>query len=409
MSDAPTTTEATTELAEGRNSVAENPPLRSRANALRQIGSMERARSLTLLGILIAVALLFQILTDGLFLTSRNLTVLSVQVAITAILAAGIVMIMVPAHIDLSIGAAVSVTAIVTALTMKDLGVSAPVAIVLTLLAGLAIGIWHGFWVAVMGVPAFIVTLASLLALRGLALLLTKGETVAPDVEITKIAATFIDRGVTVVIFALLLAGFTGLLLRERKARLAAGMAAPMGPTVLLPSVLFGLMCLGAALVAVSYQGLPLPVLFLLVVVVAISLLLRQTRFGRHLYAMGGNPVAARYAGIRTRRHTFTIFAIMGVLYGIAGLILVARLGSAPPNAATGLELNVIAAAVIGGTSLLGGVGTVAGAIMGALLMESLNNGMSLMNLPSYWQQIAVGFVLLIAVYLDVRSRREKT
>jgi D-xylose transport system permease protein len=406
MSDAPTTTEAT-DLGEPRTGAT--PGARSRAFGLRGLGSIERARSMTLLGILIAVALLFQILTDGLFLTSRNITLLSVQVAITAILAAGIVMIMVPAHIDLSIGAAVSVTAIVTALTMKDLGASAPVAIILTLLAGLTIGLWHGFWVAVLGVPAFIVTLASLLALRGLALLLTKGETVAPGLDITKIAATFISAPFTVLIFAGLLAGFVALRVRDRRARIAAGMQAPSGPTVLLPSLLFGVICLGAVLVAVSYQGLPLPVLFLLIVVVAVSLLLRETRFGRHLYAMGGNAAAAHYAGIRTRRHTFIIFAIMGVLYAVAGLILVARLGSAPPNAALGLELNVIAAAVIGGTSLMGGVGTVAGAVMGALLMESLNNGMSLMNLPSYWQQIAVGLVLLVAVYLDVRTRREKT
>ena len=246
--------------------------------------------------------------------------------------------------------------------------------------------------------------------MRGLALLLTKGETVAPGTEITSIAATFISPAFTVLIFAALLAGFTGLLAARAQGAAGGGDAGADGPD-------------GAAAerpVRRSSASAPCsspcrtracrcPVLFLLVVVVAISLLLRQTRFGRHLYAMGGNPVAARYAGIRTRRHTFTIFAIMGVLYGVAGLILVARLGSAPPNAATGLELNVIAAAVIGGTSLLGGVGTVAGAIMGALLMESLNNGMSLMNLPSYWQQIAVGFVLLVAVYLDVRSRREKT
>jgi ABC-type xylose transport system permease subunit len=282
------------------------------------------------------------------------------------------------------------------------------VAIIVTLLAGAAIGVWHGVWVAFLGVPAFIVTLGSLLALRGLALLLTKGETVSPGTDITLIASTFLPNWATLLVFAALLGGFILILLRERAARLAAGIDAPLGKSVVMPAALLGAICVGAAAVTVNYKGMPLPVLILLTVVVGITILLRMTTFGRHLYAMGGNPEAARFAGIKVRRNIFAIFTMMGVLYGVAGLILVARLGAAPVNAANGLELNVIAAAVIGGTSLLGGVGTVAGALMGALLMESLNNGMSLMNLPTYWQQMAVGLVLVVAVFLDVRSRREK-
>lgn len=364
------------------------------------------ARSLTLLLILVAVWLTFQVLTDGLFLTPRNLTLLSVQVAVTAVLAAGIVMVMVPGHIDLSIGAAVAITAIVTAMTMRDLGVSTPVAILLTLLAGGLIGAWHGLWVAYLGVPSFIVTLASLMALRGLALLVTKGETSSPGTGVTSIASTYVPGGWTLLIFALLVAGFVALQIRELRARRAARMSTSAVRIVVVPAVVLGAICAGAAGVALSYKGLPVPVLILLVLAIAVAALLRLTRVGRQLYAMGGNPEAARLAGIRTKRHTFWIFTAMGVLYGVAGLILVARLGSAPPNAASGLELNVIAAAVIGGTSLLGGIGTVAGALMGAVLMESLNNGMSLMNLPTYWQQISVGLVLLVAVYIDLRSRR---
>jgi D-xylose transport system permease protein len=379
-----------------------------RGTALRGLLMSDRMRSLTLVGILAVVAIVFNVLTNGLFLTPRNLTLLSVQVAITAILAAGIVMIMVPAHIDLSVGASVALTGIVTALTMHDLGVSAPVAILLTLLAGVLIGVWHGIWVAVLGVPAFIVTLGSLLGLRGLALLLTKGETIAPGNGITPLALTFVAPLFTVLIFVVLFAALLAFLLRERSARTAAKIDAPLRSTVVMPAAFIGVACIGGAVVATSYRGLPLPVVVLLVVMVTVGLVLRHTRFGRQLYAMGGNPEAARYAGIRTRGHTFKIFVFMGLLYGVGGLLSVARLGSAPPNAANGLELNVIAAAVIGGTSLLGGVGTVSGAVMGALLMESLNNGMSLMNLPSYWQQIAVALVLLSAVFLDVRSRRSR-
>lgn len=366
-------------------------------------------RSLTLLLILLGVWLVFHVLTDGLFLTPRNLTLLSVQVAVTAVLAAGIVMVMVPGNIDLSVGAAVAMTAIVTSVTMNDLGASLPVAIVMTIAAGAAIGAWHGLWVAYLGVPSFIVTLASLMVLRGLALLITKGETISPGSDVTSIASTYVAGGWTVLIFAALVVGFALLQFRELRARQAARMPVSVVRVVVVPTVLLGVICAAAATVALSYKGLPLPVFVLLVVGVGIGALLRLTRTGRHLYALGGNPEAARLAGVRTKRLTFWVFAAMGALYGVAGLLMVSRLGSAPPNAATGLELNVIAAAVIGGTSLLGGIGTVAGALMGAVLMESLNNGMSLLNLPTYWQQITVGLVLLVAVYIDLRSRRGRT
>jgi ABC-type xylose transport system permease subunit len=158
-------------------------------------------------------------------------------------------------------------------------------------------------------------------------------------------------------------------------------------------------------IIAATYRGIPLPVVLVLAVVATTGGVLRYTAFGRRLYAIGGNRSAALLAGIDIRRQVTIVFAAMGALYGLAGLMLVARLSSAPPTAGQGLELNVIAAAVIGGTSLMGGRGTVGGAVIGALLMESLANGMSLMNLPSSYQSIAVGLVLLLAVYVDVRGR----
>jgi ABC-type xylose transport system permease subunit len=365
----------------------------------------ERVRSFGLVAILAVVWIIFQFLTAGLFLTPRNLTVLSVQVAISAILAAGIVMIMVPGHIDLSIGATVSFAAIITAVTMTNFHFSVWPAIVATLLVSAVIGVWHGFWVAVMRVPAFIVTLASLLALRGASLLITSGRTIAPSDKITFISDYSLSPIASGIVLAALWAGIVGLSIREQRARLAAGMEGSFLSLVGIPAVISGALCVAAIAIAFSYRGLPLPVAVLLAIVAVISFQLRYTRFGRHLYAIGGNPEAAHLAGINIRWHSFWVFVAMGFLYGIAGLIFVARLDSAPPNGATGLELNVIAAAVIGGTSLLGGVGRVVGAVLGALLMETLNNGMSLMNLPSYYQQISIGFVLLIAVYLDIRAR----
>jgi len=385
--------------------VGDAPRVLSRAEIVSRVFAGERIRSFGLVAILAAVWLVFQFLTGGLFLTPRNLTVLSVQVAISAILAAGIVMIMVPGHIDLSIGATVSFSAIVTAVAMTNLHFPIAEAIAATLLVGVVIGIWHGLWVAFMRVPAFIVTLATLLGLRGASLLITSGRTLAPSDTITFISDDTLSPLATAILLAVLWAGVVLLAIRERRARLAAGMEASFLSVVGIPGALIGFVCVGAFVVTASYRGLPLPVAILLAVVAIIGFQLRHTRFGRHLYAIGGNPEAAQLAGINIRWHSFWVFVAMGLLYGVAGLIFVARLDSAPPNGAIGLELNVIAAAVIGGTSLLGGIGRVQGAVLGALLMETLNNGMSLMNLPSYYQQITIGFVLLIAVYLDIRTR----
>lgn len=200
-------------------------------------------------------------------------------------------------------------------------------------------------------------------------------------------------------------AAFTALQVREWSAQRAAGLAPAFGSVVGLPAASVGVVAAGVIVMAASYRGLPLPVAFVLGVIAVTGTVLRYTAFGRRLYAIGGNRQAAQLAGIDIRRHVSLVFAGMGLLYGLAGLVLVARLDSAPPNAEQGLELNVIAAAVIGGTSLMGGRGTVAGAAIGALLMESLSNGMSLMNLPSSYQSITVGLVLLIAVYADLRGK----
>ena len=366
---------------------------------------VERSRSLGLVGVLVIVWIAFDVMTGGVFLTPRNLTNLSVQVAITAMLAAGIVMLMVPGYIDLSIGAAVAFCAIVAAKASTVLGAPVPATILITLVVGLIIGVWHGFWVALLRVPAFIVTLASLLAVRGLALLITQGETISPSAPMLFIANATIPVTVMAIVFAVGLAAYVLGLINERKARIGAGVDSPMFSSVTLPAIVLIVPSVAAIVAAGSYRGLPLPVGILLVVAVATAFVLSRSTFGRHLYAMGGNPIAALLAGIASRRNTFIVFSAMGVLYGVAGLILVSRLFSAPPNAEEGLELNVIAAAVIGGTSLLGGVGTVTGALLGALLMESLSNGMSLMNLPTYYQQITVGLVLLLAVYFDIRTR----
>lgn len=384
-------------------SAAEGRP-RGRGSVVAMVSSGQ-IRSFSMVGILLAVWIVFQFLTSGLFLTPRNLTNLSGQVAITAILAAGVVLVMVPGYIDLSIGATVSFCAVIAALASSEFGLSTVPTIVVTLAVGLLIGAWHALWVAWFRVPPFIVTLASLLAVRGLSLVVTGSETPSPRPNLLVVSNATLPASLTALLIALLAGALAVLQWREYSAQRAAGIAEASPRQLVLP-ILFTIVLAGAATaVADTYRGLPLPVAILLAVMVLTGGLLRLSTFGRRLYAIGGNREAAELAGIHVMRNTALVFLGMGVLYGVAGLLMVARLASAPPDAGNGLELDVIAAAVIGGTSLLGGRGTVAGAVIGAVLMESLSNGMSLMNLPSAYQSIAVGLVLLLAVYADLRGR----
>ena len=374
--------------------------------------SLEQLRALSLVGVLLIIWVVFQVLTHGIFLSPRNLTTLTQQAAITAMLAAGTVMIIVPGYIDLSIGSATGFTGVLAALLIdpaRGLGWTENPAIViaLTIVAGMAIGAWQGVWVAWLRVPSFVVTLASLLALRGAALTITGGSTVSHEGVLAFLAEDFVPASWTVAAIAVLVVCYAATKYLDWKAR--AGVAARQTGFLASAGASIAVMVLFAILVsavAISYRGAPLLVAIMGGVLAVISVLMSRTVFGRRLYAIGGNPSAARYAGINDKWYCFLVFLIGGALYGLAGLMLDARIGVAVPDAGTGLELTVIAAAVIGGTSLFGGVGTAIGAVIGALLLESLNNGMGLMNIESSFQQIVDGLVLLVAVYLDMRNRR---
>ncbi len=374
-------------------------------NVLVGLMAQGRLKLLPMIIVLIAVWVVLELVTGGLFLSARNLTNLSGQVAITAILASGAVIVMIPGYIDLSLGATVAASAVVAAYASTVFGFSFLPTVAITLAFGLVIGLWHAFWIAWMGVPAFIVTLASLLAIRGVSLIITNAETISPSNDLLVISDASLSFTLSIALLLLFWGVFSLLQLREWRAQRAAGINSSFWSVVGLPVGSLGVVMLGAVAVAVSYRGLPMPDAIVLAVLAITGLILRYTVFGRRLFAIGGNRLAAELAGINIRAHASLVFAGMGLLYGLSGLMLVARLDSAPPGAEEGLELNVIAAAVIGGTSLLGGRGTIAGALLGAVLMESLANGMSLMNLPSAFQLIAVGLVLLLAVYADIRGR----
>jgi D-xylose transport system permease protein len=384
----------------------------------------QNTKQYTMFLALIAIWVIFSFLTEGVFLTPRNLSNLFVQTGTTAVLAIGMVLVIVAGHIDLSVGSVLGFTGAICAMAMIRLEWGVLPALLATLAMGAAIGAWHGFWVAYRKVPAFIVSLASMLAFRGLIIGLTGGQTqgleMAPTVTADRFKligqgylptfrpaeeGTFHDTSLYFIVAVI--AVYVVASLRKRAARKTYGFP-------VLPAYAEGLkLAFVSAIVAafgyimVVYLGIPWAVVLVLGLTVLFSFIAGSTTFGRHLYAIGGNPDAARLSGINVARNTFVLFLLMGVLTALAGIVYTSRLNAATTSAGQNAELDAIAAAVIGGTSLLGGEGTIFGAIVGALVMTSLDNGMSLMNLDITFQYVIKGLILLLAVWVDMAQRKK--
>ncbi len=353
-------------------------------------------------GLLVAIALVwlvFSVLTDGVFVSDRNLSNLMRQTAITAIVALGMLVVIAQGEIDLSVGSFMSLCVTVVAMIEASGTVGPWVTIIAALAMGVVVGLWNSAWVAKLGLPSFVATLGSLMLLRGLALALSGGRTIS---GISDSIRFFGDAFVT----GPALWGFIALAALVALWPLRSLKQSDHPRTVLVR------VCLGFASVVllawatVSYRGLPMPVFITLTAAGLLSWMLSNTVWGRHVYAVGGNRAAAKSAGIPITRHLVTSFVLIGVLTAIGTLMFVGRLGSAPPESGLFLELNAIAAVVIGGASLYGGTGKVSGVLLGALLMQSLGNGLSLLNVPTAYQNITSGIVLMLAVYIDVLSKR---
>jgi D-xylose transport system permease protein len=296
---------------------------------------------------------------------------------------------------------------ILAILTVKH-DVSPLLAVPVAVAGGMLMGAWQGLWVTRVGVSSFIVTLAGMLYFRGISMIATNGATVAPlPRSLTGLATGFLPPPYAIGAVLVVLAGYGALRISEiRRGEalgVSGGLAAELPRAVAMPAMVAAL-----AIWVVSWQGMPYLVLLVALCALGAEFVMRRTRFGAQLYAIGGNPEATRLSGINIRRVIFTNFVIAGFGYGIIGVALTARVsGAIGGSAGLFLELDAIAAAIIGGTSLAGGRGRVLGAILGALLMGSLNNGMSLMNVPTFYQDTARGAVLLLAVALDQLSRRK--
>lgn len=346
--------------------------------------------------------------TGNTFLTPRNLSNLMTQMSVTGIIAVGMLMLIVSGNIDLSVGSVVGFAGGIAAFLMTTMGFGLPVAIAAAVGVGIAIGVFQGALTAYLNIPAFIVTLGGLLAWRGAVKWLLGGNTIPVSSDTFK----SIGNANVPVIFGWILAaiGVAALVmmaLRRARSVRAYGLGEANYTAELLKAIVPACAIIAFIAVMNAWQGVPVPVLILLAFALLGAFLTNSTVFGRYLYAIGGNADAARLSGINDKRNILKVYALLGALTGAAALIFTARVGSASPDAGTLKELDAIAACVIGGASLVGGRGTIFGACLGALIMASLDNGMSLLNVRDFMQDIIKGSILVAAVGLDMAGRRQ--
>ena len=375
------------------------------------------ARQYGIFAALVVIVLLFQVLTDGKLLLANNVAALFQQNGHIMVLAIGMLMVIVAGHIDLSVGSVVAFVGGVVAVTMRDFDTPWIVAVLVGLALGALVGAWQGFWVAYVGIPAFIVTLAGMLVFRGLALVVV-GETIAglPSAFISISKGSLPNdllgfvNNMDVVTLVIGVAAIAAIVLTQLRARRAlrrhdlhveaTGLFVTKIAMVVLGIGVF------TVILSLSAGGTPIVLVIVGILVIAYSFLMGRTVFGRHIYAIGGNRSAAALSGVNTRKVDFLIFVNIGLLAGVAAVMTTARAGAAIASAGVNYELDAIAACFIGGAAVTGGVGRVAGAIVGALIMGVLNMGLSILSVDPSWQQAIKGLVLLLAVAFDLLNKR---
>ncbi|MFH9610216.1 multiple monosaccharide ABC transporter permease [Streptomyces sp. NPDC017448] len=407
---APTKSTAPAPRGDGAAPPAGAPVARALLDGIRR--NMRQYGMLLALGLIV---LLFQVWTGGDLLLPRNVSNLVLQNSYILILAIGMMMVIISGHIDLSVGSLMALVGGVGAVLMVEHHLSWPVAVILALLLGAVAGALQGFFIAYVGIPSFIVTLAGMLLFRGLTEIFLQGQTLGPFPEgLQKIANGFLPEAgpqtnyhnPTLLLGLGLIAFVVFQEVRDRRRQREFALEP-------LPTSLFALKvtALAAAvlvttLLLASYKGAPVVLLILAVLLVGFGYVMRNAVIGRHVYAVGGNLPAAKLSGVKDKKVTFAVFLNMGMLAALAGLVFAARFNAASPKAGVNFELEAIAAAFIGGASMSGGVGTVTGAIIGGLVLGVLNNGMNLVGVGTDWQQVIKGLVLLAAVGFDVWNRR---
>ena len=380
------------------------------------IGEM-LTRNMRQSGILIAFVVVFAAasIANPNFLSPGNITNIVLQYSYILILAMGMLLVIVAAQIDLSVGSVVALTGAVAAVVVIKYQMPWWLGVLAALAVGLLVGIWHGFWVAFVGIPGFIVTLGGMLIFRGLTYQVLNSISLSPFggtyYEIANGFQNGLFGGYGIDVFTLVVFGVGAVVFGYLQWRTRQGRIAYQQTVEAMPLFIGKLAVVAAIIMWLGYQfatsrGLPNVLVLVLALFVVYSVVSQRSVFGRHVYAIGGNLNAAQLSGVRVRRVNFWIFVNMGVLAAVAGIVYSSRMNAAQPNAGSGVELDAIAACFIGGASTTGGIGRVGGAMIGGLLMAVISNIMSLLGLPMQLQSVVKGVVLLLAVAFDQWNRR---
>ncbi len=361
---------------------------------------------------------LFGFLSDGAYLQPQNFSNLFRQMTVTSFLAIGMVLVIVTGNIDLSVGKAAGFISVMVAhhqyrvwhaLIPGEALLAAILSISLGILLGILWGVIQGYVISYQGIPAFIVTLGGLFIMRGAILLRTEGRTIpANQPYLSTIAQGYLDQNISWIIAGVVIIFLFFNMFRSRKKKREYGFELSSFAMDLSMTIFFSLLMGLYVFVVNKYQGIQIPVMLLAIAAVILAYVSNNSRFGRYAYAIGGNREAARLSGINIRKNVFQVFVLMGLLTGIGGVVLASYVGYGTIAAGEGYELDAIAAAILGGTSPLGGEGTIFGALVGALIMSSLTNGLQIMNVAPGWTQLVKGLVLVLAVFADARLKRNR-
>jgi D-xylose transport system permease protein len=373
----------------------------------------------TLIIVVVIVWAVFFFLTGGLYLKGENISNLFRQMTVTSFLALGMVLVIVTGGIDLSVGKMAGFVSVVVAylqyyvwysLFPNQPALAAVLSVIFGLLVGTLAGALQAYFIAFQGLPAFIVTLGGQWLFNGLLLLVTQGKTIAANQPVfSSIAQGYIPPLWGWLIFVLILAFLVWNILNGRRGKAKYGFKLRALYMDALTGAVIPLVLILAYLLSVnSYRGIPVPVLLLAIGAMIMIHIANNTRFGRYTYAIGGNREAARLSGINITSVLFRVFVLMGFLSGVAGVVLASYVGYGTIAAGTGYELDAIAACILGGTSPLGGVGTIPGALIGALIIASLTTGLQMLNVAPAWQYVVKAVILVLAVLLDYYFKRNR-
>jgi D-xylose transport system permease protein len=367
---------------------------------------------------MIFIWILFSIATGGLYISPQNISNLIRQMTVTSFLSVGMVLVIVTGNIDLSVGKVAGFVSVIVAQLQANIWntilpeqelLTTILSVIVGLAVGTLIGAFQGYIISYLAVPSFIVTLGALWAFNGGILIVTQGKTIPANQPLFSwIGQGYLESTAgwivaMVVILALFYTTFNG---RQKKRRYGFELA-PLYMDI-FKTALYAVLIVAYVAIVNSFNGVSIPVLLLAIATVVMSYVSNNTRFGRYAYAIGGNREAARLSGVNIKKNVFNVFVVMGLLVGVSGTVLASYIGYGTVAAGQGYELDAIASCILGGTSTLGGEGTVFGAIIGSLIMASLTNGLQILNVPSSWQYVVKGIVLILAVYTDVYFKKRR-